>query len=55
MVRVVVVFISNHFLCYRYLLLNVAVGGDWPGPPNLLTLDGYGSMMEVQWVGIWST
>lgn len=38
-----------------YLLLNVAVGGDWPGPPTDATLDGYGSMMEVQWVGVWST
>ncbi|RYP03720.1 hypothetical protein DL764_004944 [Monosporascus ibericus] len=38
-----------------YLLLNLAVGGDWPGPPNDATLDGYGSMMEVQWVGVWST
>ncbi|KAI1404272.1 glycoside hydrolase family 16 protein [Hypoxylon fuscum] len=38
-----------------YILLNVAVGGDWPGAPNLLTLDGYGSMMEVQWVAVYSS
>ncbi|KAI1205528.1 glycoside hydrolase family 16 protein [Annulohypoxylon truncatum] len=33
-----------------YFILNVAVGGDWPGPPNDSTLDGYGSMMEVAYV-----
>ncbi|KAI0829151.1 glycoside hydrolase family 16 protein [Hypoxylon sp. FL0890] len=33
-----------------YFILNVAVGGDWPGPPNANTLDGYGSMMEVAYV-----
>ncbi|KAI2605719.1 glycoside hydrolase family 16 protein [Hypoxylon fragiforme] len=38
-----------------YILLNVAVGGDWPGLPNLLTLGGYGSMMEVQWVAVYSS
>ncbi|KAJ2981838.1 hypothetical protein NQ176_g1777 [Zarea fungicola] len=30
-----------------YFILNVAVGGNWPGNPNSATLDGYGSMMEV--------
>lgn len=29
-----------------YVLLNVAVGGDWPGQPDDATLDGYGAMME---------
>ncbi|KAF3064667.1 Glucan endo-1,3-beta-glucosidase A1 [Daldinia childiae] len=38
-----------------YVLLNVAVGGDWPGLPNLATQDGYGSMMEVQWVAVYSS
>ncbi|KAI1079755.1 glycoside hydrolase family 16 protein [Whalleya microplaca] len=38
-----------------YLILNVAVGGDWPGAPNALTSDGYGSMMEVQWVSVYSS
>ncbi|KAI1387672.1 glycoside hydrolase family 16 protein [Hypoxylon trugodes] len=33
-----------------YFILNVAVGGDWPGPPNANTQDGYGSMMEVAYV-----
>ncbi|KAI0007420.1 glycoside hydrolase family 16 protein [Xylariaceae sp. FL0662B] len=38
-----------------YLILNVAIGGDWPGTPNALTMDGYGSMMEVQWVSVYSS
>ncbi|KAI0155387.1 glycoside hydrolase family 16 protein [Hypoxylon sp. FL1284] len=38
-----------------YILLNVAVGGDWPGAPNALTVGGYGSMMEVQWVAVYSS
>ncbi|KAI1763387.1 glycoside hydrolase family 16 protein [Hypoxylon sp. FL1150] len=33
-----------------YFILNLAVGGDWPGAPNSATLDGYGSMMEVAYV-----
>ncbi|CAJ2502981.1 Uu.00g103750.m01.CDS01 [Anthostomella pinea] len=38
-----------------YMILNVAVGGDWPGAPNAATLDGYGAMMEVQWVAAYSS
>ncbi|KAK9417035.1 putative GH16 domain-containing protein [Seiridium unicorne] len=38
-----------------YILLNVAVGGDWPGEPNDATTAGYGSMMEVQYVAVYST
>lgn len=38
-----------------YILLNLAVGGDWPGAPNAETLDGYGSMMEVEYVAVYST
>ncbi|KAK1246006.1 hypothetical protein MKX07_005075 [Trichoderma sp. CBMAI-0711] len=30
-----------------FFILNVAVGGSWPGNPNSSTLDGYGAMMEV--------
>ncbi|KAI1807863.1 glycoside hydrolase family 16 protein [Daldinia bambusicola] len=33
-----------------FFILNVAVGGDWPGAPNDATQDGYGSMMEVAYV-----
>ncbi|KAI0470720.1 glycoside hydrolase family 16 protein [Xylariaceae sp. FL0804] len=36
-----------------YMILNVAVGGDWPGPPNDATLDGYGAMMEVAYAAIY--
>ncbi|KND87092.1 Glucan endo-1,3-beta-glucosidase A1 [Tolypocladium ophioglossoides CBS 100239] len=39
-------------LCHSplYFILNVAVGGTWPGNPNDSTQDGYGSMMEVAYV-----
>ncbi|KAI1326598.1 putative endo-1,3(4)-beta-glucanase [Xylariaceae sp. FL0255] len=33
-----------------YIILNVAVGGDWPGDPNSATLGGYGAYMEVAYV-----
>ncbi|KAI1490293.1 family 16 glycosyl hydrolase [Biscogniauxia mediterranea] len=33
-----------------YFILNVAVGGDWPGAPNANTLGGFGSMMEIAYV-----
>ncbi|KAI5860852.1 glycoside hydrolase family 16 protein [Durotheca rogersii] len=38
-----------------YIILNVAVGGNWPGNPDDSTLDGYGSMMEVAWVAVYSS
>ncbi|KAK4652369.1 hypothetical protein QC762_610540 [Podospora pseudocomata] len=38
-----------------FFILNVAVGGDWPGYPNGNTADGYGSMMEVGYVAHYST
>ncbi|KAM0261401.1 hypothetical protein ACHAQJ_002254 [Trichoderma viride] len=38
-----------------YFILNVAVGGNWPGNPNSSTLDGYGSMMEVGYVAYYSS
>ncbi|EHK27028.1 glycoside hydrolase family 16 protein [Trichoderma virens Gv29-8] len=38
-----------------FFILNVAVGGNWPGNPNGSTLDGYGSMMEVGYVAQYST
>jgi uncharacterized repeat protein (TIGR01451 family) len=34
-----------------YLLLNLAVGGEWPGPPNLLT--PFPSTMDVDYVRVW--
>ncbi|TGJ86336.1 hypothetical protein E0Z10_g2406 [Xylaria hypoxylon] len=33
-----------------YIILNVAVGGDWPGAPNGNTLGSWGSEMEVAYV-----
>lgn len=39
----------------HFLLLNVAVGGNWPGPPNNLTLDGIDVGMEVDYVGVWDS
>ncbi|KAK5996833.1 Glucan endo-1,3-beta-glucosidase A1 [Cladobotryum mycophilum] len=38
-----------------FFILNVAVGGAWPGNPNGSTLDGYGAMMEVSYVATYST
>ncbi|KAH8591801.1 beta-glucanase [Bisporella sp. PMI_857] len=38
-----------------YILLNVAVGGNWPGSPNDATADGYGNMMEVAYVAVYSS
>jgi beta-glucanase (GH16 family) len=38
-----------------YFILNVTVGGDWPGSPNGNTLDGYGAMMEVGYVAQYSS
>ncbi|KAK0615226.1 concanavalin A-like lectin/glucanase domain-containing protein [Bombardia bombarda] len=35
-----------------FMILNLAVGGDWPGPPNAATTDSYGSMMEVEYVAV---
>ncbi|ORY54969.1 glycoside hydrolase family 16 protein [Pseudomassariella vexata] len=38
-----------------YVLMNVAVGGSWPGDPNDETEDGFGSMMEVQYVAVYQS
>ncbi|KAL2267357.1 hypothetical protein VTJ83DRAFT_4634 [Remersonia thermophila] len=38
-----------------YFILNVAVGGTWPGYPNDKTKDGYGAMMEVAYVAQYAT
>ncbi|PNY24977.1 Uncharacterized protein TCAP_05060 [Tolypocladium capitatum] len=39
----------------KFFILNMAVGGQWPGYPNGNTQDGYGSMMEVAYVAHYST
>ncbi|KAI1328493.1 putative endo-1,3(4)-beta-glucanase [Xylariaceae sp. FL0255] len=33
-----------------YIIVNVAVGGDWPGDPNAQTMGGAGSEMEVSYI-----
>ncbi|KAK4151277.1 glycoside hydrolase [Chaetomidium leptoderma] len=38
-----------------FVILNVAVGGNWPGEPNDATSGSYGSMMEVEYVGVYTT
>ncbi|KAF4959789.1 hypothetical protein FSARC_10614 [Fusarium sarcochroum] len=38
-----------------YILLNVAVGGTWPGEPNRATESGYKNMMEVGYVAVYET
>lgn len=35
-----------------FIILNLAVGGDWPGSPDAQTADGYGNMMEVEYVAV---
>ncbi|KAK1750942.1 beta-glucanase [Echria macrotheca] len=37
-----------------FVILNVAVGGNWPGSPNGNTQGSWGSMMEVEYVGVYS-
>ncbi|CAK7271758.1 hypothetical protein SEPCBS57363_004786 [Sporothrix epigloea] len=48
---------SWNALCHSplFFILNVAVGGSWPGDPNSSTEGGYGSMMEVAYVAVYST
>ena len=38
-----------------YPLLNVAVGGDYPGNPNAQTLDGFDSGMQVKYVAVYKS
>ncbi|KAG6003925.1 hypothetical protein E4U21_001604 [Claviceps maximensis] len=44
-------------LCHNpmFFILNVAVGGGWPGYPTDSTRDGYGAMMEVAYVAHYSS
>ena len=37
-----------------FIILNVAVGGNWPGAPNGNTRGSWESMMEVEYVGVYS-
>ncbi|KAF5027482.1 hypothetical protein F66182_407 [Fusarium sp. NRRL 66182] len=36
-----------------YVLLNVAVGGNWPGDPNEATEPGYKNMLEIAYVAVY--
>lgn len=38
-----------------YLIMNVAVGGTWPGNPNADSLAGYGNMLEVEYAAVYSS
>ncbi|KAL4872101.1 concanavalin A-like lectin/glucanase domain-containing protein [Aspergillus spectabilis] len=38
----------------HFLLLNVAVGGNWPGYPDSQTVDGEEIAMEVDYVRVWN-
>ncbi|CAN8106303.1 unnamed protein product [Discula destructiva] len=38
-----------------YMIINQAVGGSWPGSPNAETVDGYGNMLEIDYVAVYST
>ncbi|KAL4945140.1 concanavalin A-like lectin/glucanase domain-containing protein [Aspergillus oleicola] len=38
----------------HFLLLNVAVGGNWPGYPDENTIDGEEVAMEVDYVRVWN-
>ncbi|KFA71014.1 hypothetical protein S40288_10410 [Stachybotrys chartarum IBT 40288] len=38
-----------------FFILNMAVGGYWPGYPNKQTMDGYGSMVEYGYIAHYST
>ncbi|KAE9371585.1 glycoside hydrolase family 16 protein [Stipitochalara longipes BDJ] len=39
----------------HFLLLNVAVGGSWPGGPNSQTVDGLSVGMEIDYVEVWKS
>ncbi|KAG4441354.1 hypothetical protein IFR05_003168 [Cadophora sp. M221] len=39
----------------HFLLLNIAIGGNWPGAPNAQTVDGPSVAMEVDYVGVWNS
>jgi hypothetical protein len=37
------------------LIINLAVGGSWPGDPTLTTLPGYGNMLEVEYAAVYTS
>lgn len=38
-----------------YAILNVAVGGSWPGPTDILTEGGSANMLEVEYVAVYES
>ncbi|KAA8647979.1 uncharacterized protein ATNIH1004_003862 [Aspergillus tanneri] len=38
----------------HFILLNVAVGGDWPGQPNATTVGGESVQLEVDYIRVWN-
>ncbi|KAK6207847.1 glycosyl hydrolase family 16 [Colletotrichum tabaci] len=38
-----------------FFILNVAVGGNWPGNPDGATIGGWGSMMETAYVAVYQS
>jgi beta-glucanase (GH16 family) len=38
-----------------YMIINVAIGGNWPGPPTDDTEDGYGAMLEANYVAVYES
>lgn len=38
-----------------HFILNVAVGGDWPGAPNADTWDSFGNMLEIAYVALYQS
>lgn len=39
----------------HFILLNVAVGGDFPGQPNATTAGGEGAQLEVDYIRVWNS
>ena len=39
----------------HYILYNIAVGGNWPGPPNAETIDGESVGMEIEYVAVFNS
>lgn len=38
-----------------YLIMNLAVGGSWPGDPNSSTEGGYGNMLEIEYAAVYTS
>lgn len=38
-----------------YLIMNLAVGGSWPGDPDSSTSAGYGNMLEIEYAAVYTS